>query len=56
MTKTQLAMVSGWMPNGSINQFVKERQDVNRFKLVSPPSKLLQSLSVSDNYMAPAVE
>jgi hypothetical protein len=35
MTETTFAMVSGWMQNGSINEFVKTRQDANRFELVS---------------------
>ena len=28
------AMVSGWMGNGNINEFVKAHKDVNRFELV----------------------
>jgi hypothetical protein len=48
----QFAMVSEWMPNGNINEFVKRRPDANRFELVgfstrSPPSSLL-----ADHYMA----
>ena len=35
MTETKFAMVSDWMPNGSINEFVEARQDANRFELVS---------------------
>ena len=35
MSGTQFAMVSRWMSNGNINQFVKAHQDVNRFELVS---------------------
>ena len=38
MAETQHAMVSEWMSNGNINQFVKGHQSVNRFELVSPPS------------------
>ena len=38
MTETEFAMVSEWMPNGNINQFVKEHPDANRFELVSFPS------------------
>ena len=30
----QFAMVSEWMKNGNINNYVKARWDVNRFKLV----------------------
>ena len=35
MTETQFAMVSEWMTNGNINQFVTLHQDANRFELVS---------------------
>ncbi|KAF9781123.1 kinase-like domain-containing protein [Thelephora terrestris] len=35
LTETEAMMVSKWMPNGNINQFVKENQDVNRFELLS---------------------
>ena len=35
MSDTRFAMVSKWMPNGSIRQFVKVHQDANRFDLVS---------------------
>jgi len=45
MTEDRLAMVSEWMVNGNINQFVKAHWDANRFELVSPPFKLLQSSS-----------
>jgi serine/threonine protein kinase len=43
MSETQFTMVSKWMPNGNINEFVKKCPDVNRFELVSfqsrpPPS------------------
>ena len=34
MTENQPAMVSEWMSNGNINQFVKENADVNPFILV----------------------
>jgi len=34
MSETQFAMVSEWMRNGNINQFVKTRRDANRFDLV----------------------
>ena len=49
MTETEFAMVSEWMSNGNINQFVTERQDANRFELVGSPFKL-QSPHV-DGYM-----
>ena len=54
MTDTEFTMVSEWMPNGSINRYVKERQDVNRFELVSYRSKLPSS--VVDGRGAPTVE
>ena len=55
MTETTFAMVSEWMPNGNINQFVTAHQDANRFNLVSSPPRLLQPLPVTDNYIAPVV-
>jgi len=41
MSGTQFVMVSEWMPNGNINQFVKVHQDKNRFELVSFPHTFL---------------
>ena len=43
VTEDRFAMVSEWMTNGNINQFVKARPDANRFELVSPLFKSLQS-------------
>ena len=37
MSETQFTMVSRWMPNGNINEFVKNCPDANRFELVSFP-------------------
>ena len=34
MSENQFAMVSEWMVNGNINEFVKVHRDANRFKLV----------------------
>ena len=34
MSETQFAMVSEWMVNGNINDFVKANPDANRFELV----------------------
>jgi len=34
MIGTQLVMVSEWMPNGNINEFVKAHPDANRLELV----------------------
>ena len=36
-TRFKFAMVSEWMVNGTINEFVNARTDVNRFKLVRSP-------------------
>ena len=46
MTETMFAMVSDWMPNGNINEFVAAHRDANRFELVSSPFKPLQSSTV----------
>jgi serine/threonine protein kinase len=35
MSEIQFTMVSKWMPNGNINEFVKKCPDANRFELVS---------------------
>ena len=35
MSGDRFSMVSEWMPNGDINQFVKGHVDVNRHELVS---------------------
>ena len=34
MSDNQFAMVSEWMVNGNINEFIKAHGDVNRFELV----------------------
>ncbi|KAF9780863.1 kinase-like domain-containing protein [Thelephora terrestris] len=34
MSENRFAMVSKWMPNGDINQFVKAHEGVNRFELL----------------------
>ena len=49
MTKDKFAMVSEWMSNGNINQFVKVNWNTNRFELVSFPSKFLQSSPLVDD-------
>ena len=38
MTGTQLVMVSEWMTNGTINEFVKLHPNADRFELVRLPS------------------
>jgi hypothetical protein len=55
MTETKFAMVSEWMSNGNINQFVTAHQDANRFELVSSPFKPLRSLPVVDDDVVPVV-
>ena len=39
MSETKFAMVSDWMMNGTIVDFVKAHPDVNRLKLVGFRSK-----------------
>ena len=34
MDSPQFAMVSEWMENGNINEFIKAHKDANRFELV----------------------
>ena len=34
MSETRFAMISDWMANGNINDFVKARPDANRLELV----------------------
>lgn len=43
MTKTEFAMVSEWMVNGNINEFVKTHPGENRLRLVSFPVEVLSS-------------
>ena len=43
MSETQFAMVSEWMPNGTINQFAKTHRDVKWFDLVCFPFGFLAS-------------
>ena len=46
-SRFEFAMVSEWMPNGKINEFVRAQRDVNRFKLVRfPYGTLLRSLTI----------
>ena len=42
-TDNRLAMVSEWITNGNINQFVAAHPHENRFELVSSPLKYLTS-------------
>ena len=56
MTETDFSMVSEWMPNGNIKQFVSAYQDANRFELVRSPFKFLYFVTVTDNCAAPIAE
>ena len=38
-TEPPFAMVSEWMTNGDINEFVKTHPEADRFKLVGSPLK-----------------
>ena len=40
MTKDRFVMVSEWMENGNINEFVKKDVAADRFKLVCFPFKV----------------
>ena len=47
MTDTSFAMVSEWMGNGNINEFVRARPNADRLELVSfCPMPLRPNLSV----------
>jgi len=47
MSENQFAMISDWMMNGNINDFVKAHPDANRLELVSSSLRvLLPSLTV----------
>ena len=48
MAENQFAMMSEWMTNENINQFVKAHRDANRFELLSSPFELLSSAGVDD--------
>ena len=39
MTDVQFAMVTEWMVNGNVNEFVKANRDVDRLGLVRYPSE-----------------
>lgn len=41
MVGTQYVMVSEWMTNGNINEFVKAHPDTDRLRLVSLPFEAL---------------
>ena len=50
MSDAQFVMVSDWMVNGNINDFVKTNPNANRIELVSCSLKVsLSSLQIHDN-------
>ena len=51
MSENQFAMVSEWMVNGNINEFVKTHRDANRFKLVWPCSYYRLCLSLMRSFL-----
>jgi hypothetical protein len=51
MTEMRFAMVSEWMTNGNIKQFVATHPDVNRFDLVGLPLALPPPLLDIDDYV-----
>ena len=55
MTEGHFAMVSEWMTNGNINQFLMAHRDANRFELVSSPFKLLAPPILIDKYSTSVV-
>ena len=36
MSEARFAMVSGWMANGNINEFIKANPEADRLELVGP--------------------
>ena len=56
MSKNQFTMVSEWMINGNINEFIKVHRDANRFDLVGfysyyiPYLSLMKSLLIAQRY------
>ena len=55
MTENRFAMVSQWMTNGNINQFVTAHGNINRFELVSSLSGLPTVSGAFDSCVTPAV-
>jgi len=53
MTETEFSMVSEWMSNGNINEFVAAHRDANRFELVRPPFELLCPSPVANSCEVP---
>jgi len=53
MTETEFSMVSEWMSNGNINQFVAAHWDANRFELVRSLFEFLCPSPVADSCAVP---
>ena len=51
MSETKFTMVSKWMPNGNINEFVRKCPNANRFELVSFPFRFPLSSLLVDGYV-----
>ena len=49
MSEAQFAMVSDWMVNGNINDFVKARPSANRLELVGLTYGFTASLQLTDS-------
>ena len=55
MTKAEFSMVSDWMPNGNITQFVAAHPDAKRFELVCSSFRLPHFSPVADGHMVHVV-
>ena len=53
MSGNKFAMVSEWMTNGNLKEFIAAHQDENRFELVSSPFGLPESSAIGDHYSLP---
>ena len=51
MGNNLFAMVSEWMVNGNINEFVKTHRDANRFKLVRSRSCCISYLLLMESFL-----
>ena len=51
MSNNQFVMVSEWMANGNINEFVKTHRGENRFKLVGSSSCCISYLSLMTSFL-----
>ena len=52
MSKTQFAMVSRWMANGTVDEYVKAHSRVDRLRLVGPPVLGLSPLLTAGGHLA----